>query len=113
VFNRIASLAVQSREADLTSDVAHMLIAEAVELSVFLKVVRDPATGQPRRVVEEIIEVDGWNGSEVASSTLFKYDPATGFAEQQPALKHCRHAEILAANGFDVDRGHGQAGWQI
>jgi len=113
VFNRIASLAVQSREADLTSDVAHMLIAEAVELSVFLKVLRDPATGQPRRVVEEIIEVDGWNGSEVASSTLFKYDPATGFAEPQPALKHCRHAETLAANGFDVDRGHRQTGWQV
>lgn len=113
VFNRIASLAVQSREADLTSDVAHMLIAEAVELSVFVKVVRDPATGQPRRVVEEIIEVDGWNGSEVASSTLFKYDPATEYAEPQPALKHCRSAQTLAAYGFDVDRGHGQAGWQI
>ncbi len=113
VFNRIASLAVQSREADLTSDVAHMLIAEAVELSVFLKVVRDPATGRPRRVVEEIIEVDGWNGSEVASSTLFKYDPTTGFAEPQAALKHCRFAEILAAHGFDVDRGHGRAGWQV
>ena len=113
VFNRIASLAVQSREADLTSDVAHMLIAEAVELSVFLKVVRDPATGQPRRVVEEIIEVDGWNGTEVASSTLFKYDPSTGFAEPRPALKHCRFADTLAANGFHVDRGHGQAGWQV
>lgn len=113
VFNRIASLAVQSREADLTSDVAHMLIAEAVELSVFLKVVRDPATGQPRRVVEEVIEVDGWNGTEVASSTLFKLDPATGFAEPQPALKHCRVAEVLATHGFDVDRVHGQAGWQV
>lgn len=113
VFNRIASLAVQSTEADLTSEVAHMLIAEAVELSVFLKVVRDPATGQPRRVVEEIIEVDGWNGTEVASSTLFKYDPSTGFAEPQPALKHCRFAEVLAGNGFDVDRGNGQPGWQV
>jgi pilus assembly protein CpaF len=114
VFNRIASLAVQSKEAELTSDVAHMLIAEAVELVVFLKAVRDKATGQFRRVVEEIIEVDGWNGSEVASSTLFKYNSATGFAEPQPALKHCRLTEVLAENGFDVEPGsRSRPGWQI
>ena len=113
VFNRIASLAVQSREADLSSEVAHMLIAEAVELSVFLKVVRDPATGQPRRVVEEIIEVDGWNGTEVASNSLFKYDASTGFAEPAPALQHCRSSEALAGVGFHADRGPAQTGWRV
>lgn len=113
VFNRIASLAVQSREADLSSEVAHMLIAEAVELSVFLKVVRDPATGQPRRVVEEIIEVDGWNGTEVASNSLFKYDASTGLAEPAPALQHCRSSEALAGVGFHADRGPAQTGWRV
>jgi pilus assembly protein CpaF len=114
VFNRITSLAVQSKEAELTSDVAGILIAEAVELSVHLKVVKDPATGHPRRVIEEIIEVDQWTGTDVASSTLFKYNAATGFAEPQPALNHCRFAEVLAENGFDVKRGDGsQPGWQL
>ena len=114
VFNRLTALAVQSKEAELTSEVAGILIAEAVELSVHLKVVKDPTSGKPRRVIEEIIEVDGWTGSEVASSSLFKYNPATGFAEPQPALKHCRFAEILAEHGFDVGLGAGpQPGWQL
>lgn len=114
VFNRITSLAVQSKEAELTSDVAGILIAEAVELSVHLKVVKDPATGQPRRVIEEIVEVNEWTGSAIASSSLFKYNPATGFAEPQPALKLCQFAEVLTAAGFDVERGGGaQRGWQL
>jgi pilus assembly protein CpaF len=114
VFNRITSLAVQSKEAELTSDVAGILIAEAVELSVHLKVVKDPVTGQPRRVIEEIVEVNEWTGTAIASSSLFKYNPATGFAEPQPALKLCRFAEVLTAAGFDVERGGGaQPGWQL
>jgi Flp pilus assembly CpaF family ATPase len=115
VFNRITSLAVQSKEAELTSDVAGILIAEAVELSVHLKVVKDPATGQPRRVIEEIVEVDQWNGSVVASSSLFKYDPGTGFAEPQPALKHCRFGDELEAAGFSgpAAGGAAQPGWRI
>jgi len=114
VFNRLTALAVQSKEAELTSEVAGILIAEAVELSVHLKVVKDRATGEPRRVIEEIIEVDGWTGTEVASSSLFKYNPATGFAEPQPALKHCRFAEVLVEHGFDVEHGGGaQQGWQL
>lgn len=114
VFNRIASLAVQSKEAELTHDVAHMLIAEAVELSVFLKMVPDPVTGRPRRVVEEIIEVDQWNGHEVAASTLFKYNPATGQAEPQKALYGGRFTEALQATGWTAPKdGASVAGWQL
>lgn len=115
VFKRISSLAVQSKEVGLTNQVAHMLIAEALELCVFLKAVPDPTRpGRRRRVVHEIIQVDGFNGEIALSSSLFKYDPATGYAEPAPALKKCLFAEELAEAGWQPNSGGSSiAGWQV
>ena len=111
VFNRIASFAVQSTEAGLTSEVAHMLIAEALELCVFLKIVRDPVTGARRRVVHEIVQVDGFDGATVLSSTLFRYNPATGQAEPTDTIH--RFADELADAGYDLGRHAGTNGWRL
>lgn len=111
VFNRIASLAVQNKEAGLTSAVAHMLIAEALELCVFLKTVPDPdRPGRHRRVVHEIIQVDGFNGEIATSSTLFKFNKTTGFAERTATA--CRFDEDLAEVGWS-DRSAAGDGWRV
>jgi Flp pilus assembly CpaF family ATPase len=111
VFNRISSLAVQSKEAGLTSQVAHMLIAEALELCVFLKMVPDPARpGRRRRVVHEVIQVDGWNGDIAQGSALFTFDKVTDQAERGPAWSSCRFAEELIDAGW---RPGGDPGWRV
>lgn len=116
VFNRISSLAVQSKEAGLTSEVAHMLIAEALELCVFLRMVPDPERpGRRKRVVHEIIQVDSFNGDVVLSSSLFKFDKTTGQAEPQPALRQCRFGEELIEAGWQppASREAGATGWTV
>jgi Flp pilus assembly CpaF family ATPase len=114
VFNRISSLALQSKEAGLTSEVAHMLIAEALELCVFLKTVADSdRPGGRRRVVHEIIQVDSFNGHIVTSSNLFKFNKTTGRAERTGTS--CRFTEELAEAGW-LDGGprtDGDAGWRV
>jgi Flp pilus assembly CpaF family ATPase len=114
VFNRIASLAVQSKEAGLSSEVAHMLIAEALDLCVFLRIVPDPVRpGRRRRVVHEIIQVDSFNGDIVASSSLFKYNKATGYAERTAA--QCRFADELVEAGWSdlALSATGDGGWRV
>ncbi|TAM88227.1 MAG: CpaF family protein [Jatrophihabitans sp.] len=96
VFNRIASFAVQSEER-LSAETAHMLAADALELVVFLRSVRDPRTGLPRRVVHEIRQVDGFD-RVVQSSALFTFDPATMQAEPTDAELTC--ATQLADFGY-------------
>jgi pilus assembly protein CpaF len=119
VFNRISSLAVQSREAGLSNQVTHMLIAEALELCVFLKMVPDrERPGRRRRVVHEIIQVDGFNGEVATGSTLFKYNAGTGFAEPDAALKLCRFTEDLVEADWDPygggsPAGGTDAGWRV
>jgi pilus assembly protein CpaF len=110
VFNRIASLAAEY--AEIPSAVAHMLMAEALELVVYLRVVRDPVTGSRRRVVDEIVQVDGFTGDVVTSSTLFKYDPATGIAEPQPALNNCLFVDQLTEVGWRQQT-TAHSGWQL
>jgi hypothetical protein len=82
VFNRIANFAAQAEER-LTAETAHMLAAEALELVVFLRVVRDGDGGR-RRVISDVLQVDGYDRI-VQSSTLFSYNPNTGQAEPTEA----------------------------
>ncbi|WAX55822.1 Flp pilus assembly complex ATPase component TadA [Jatrophihabitans cynanchi] len=97
VFNRIASFAVQSEER-LSAETAHMLTADALELVVFLRSVRDPRTGVRRRVVHEIRQVDGFD-RVVQSSALFTFDPSTMQAEPTDTELIC--AAQLIDVGYD------------
>ena len=119
VFNRIANFAAQAEER-LTADTAHMLAAEALELVVFLRVVREH--GQRRRVISDILQVDGYDRI-VQASTLFTYDPTSGHAqptEVQPdfldqlAEFGYHHEGSFTSNGYQFN-GHDHAnspGWR-
>src|SRR5205823_5383851 len=97
VFNRIANFAVQSEER-LSAETAHMLAADALELVVFLRSIRDPQSGKPRRVVYEIRQVDGFD-RVVQSSALFSFNPATMQAE--PTNAEVIFGSQLAEFGYE------------
>lgn len=82
VFNRIANFAAQAEER-LSAETAHMLAAEALELVVFLRAVRDP-DGTRRRVISDVLQVDGYDRI-VQASTVFGWDQVTGQAEPTEA----------------------------
>jgi pilus assembly protein CpaF len=101
VPNRIATFASQAEER-LSREASLMLVAEALELVVYMRVVRDRATGAERRVISDVVEINGFNGNEVAQSTLFAYDPATGQAEPDPeVLMQSWSMARLKDAGFD------------
>ncbi|MEV7177825.1 ATPase, T2SS/T4P/T4SS family [Kitasatospora sp. NPDC093679] len=72
VFDRIATYALQAQER-LPIEASHMLIAGAVNFVVFLKQVRDRESGEYRRRVVSIREINGFDG-RVLSSEVFKLD---------------------------------------
>jgi pilus assembly protein CpaF len=107
VFNRIANFAVQSEER-LSAETAHMLAADALELVVFLRSIRDPQSGIPRRVVYEIRQVDGFD-RVVQSSALFTFNPATMQAE--PTDAEVTFGSQLAEFGYEHIAFGGMRGW--
>lgn len=95
VFNRIANFAAQAEER-LSADTAHMLAAEALELVVFLRVVRE-GNGGRRRVISDVLQVDGYDRI-VQASTLFAFDQASGQAE--PTEAQPAYLDQLAEFGY-------------
>ncbi|MEV4559056.1 ATPase, T2SS/T4P/T4SS family [Kitasatospora sp. NPDC049285] len=74
VFNRIATYALEAAER-LPIEATHMLMASALHFVVFIAKVRDPYTGEKRRRIASIREVNGFDGGRVSSSEVFKLGP--------------------------------------
>jgi Flp pilus assembly CpaF family ATPase len=98
VFHRIAVYAMQSAER-MRWDTAHALIAGCLDFVVYLRRTRDPAIGQLRRAVTDVLEVAGWDGSHVQSSGVFEPGP-DGAAIRSRGVGVMRAAELA------------EAGWQ-
>lgn len=100
--NRIATFAAQAEER-LSREAALMLVAEAVDLVVYMRRVRDRSTGRPLRVISDVVEINGFNGSDVAQSNLFKWDPDTQQAEpQDTTLMKAYCIDRVLDAGFDA-----------
>ena len=109
VFDRLATYAAQ-HENNLGFEVAHALIAQALDLVVFVK--KNPLMGG-RRCVTEILEVTGVTDGRVASSAIFPTSPVTGRAHRDRQVQ-IRRGKDLAGFGFDDSTGWGPlpaTGW--
>jgi Flp pilus assembly CpaF family ATPase len=100
VPNRIASFASQAEER-LSWEASMQLVAEALDLVVYMRLVRDRTTGQTRRVISDIVEIGHWDGKNVMQSALFEYDAVTGQAVPQDGLMMAECMDRLIDAGFD------------
>jgi Flp pilus assembly CpaF family ATPase len=113
VFDRLATYAAQ-HENNMGFEVAHALIAQALDFVVFVK--KNPLMGG-RRCVTEILEVTGVTDGRVASSEIFPTSPVTGRAQRDHQVQIRRGkdlAEFGYGYGFDDAPGWGPApasGW--
>jgi Flp pilus assembly CpaF family ATPase len=89
-FDRLATYAAQY-EANMGFDVAHALIAQAIDFVVFVK--KNPLLAG-RRCVTEIVEVTGVTDGRVAGSEIFPTSPVTGRAERAPQVQIRRGVEL-------------------
>jgi Flp pilus assembly CpaF family ATPase len=104
-FDRLATYAAQY-EANMGFDVAHALIAQAIDFVVFVK--KNPLLAG-RRCVTEIVEVTGVTDGRVAGSEIFPTSPVTGRAERAPQVQIRRGVE-LAEFGY-WGAAQATAGW--
>lgn len=104
VFEKISTYAVQAAER-LSNEASQRLIAGAVEFVVYIKRVRDPLTGDMRRRVISVREVNGIDGG-VLSSEVFEL---RGGEVQEGAVISDRRLEELLEHGYNPNQGLG--GW--
>jgi Flp pilus assembly CpaF family ATPase len=112
VFHRIAVYAMQAAE-QLRWDTAHALIAGSIDFVVHLRGDRRTGpsragTGGLRRVVTDVLEVSGWDGTHVQSSAIFRPGP-DGRAMRDSSVPLVRDGE-LAETGWDPD---GVGSWRL
>jgi Flp pilus assembly CpaF family ATPase len=92
-WKKLAQYIAQGEEA-VAFPIAALLISDAVDF--FIHLGRDRSE---RRVVAEVCEVAGWNGSEVQLNRIFIPGP-DGRGRPQAHLTDARRAKLVA-NGFD------------
>jgi pilus assembly protein CpaF len=102
-WKKLAQYVAQGREA-VEFPVAALLISDAVDF--FVHLARDR---QGKRVVSEICEVAGWNGSEVQLNRIFVAGP-DGRGLPQAHLSDARRTR-LRASGFEDHLLLNPAGW--
>lgn len=108
VFQKLSMYAIQAAER-LPIDASQFLIANALELVVFIKRELDPTTGVQRRRVTSLREVSGYNEGRVASSEIYKLQE-NGEVEANAPLTDRTRAR-LAAHGFDPGDYHFDGRW--
>jgi pilus assembly protein CpaF len=104
VFHRIAAYAMQAEEA-VGWETAHALMAGCLDFVVFLRRLRGNRGIESRRMVSDVLEVAGWDGTRVQSSAVFAAGPH-GLAVRCPGVQLLRHAELAEAGwdpGWDLD----------
>ncbi len=113
VFARIAVYAMQA-EPPLGWETAQALIAGSLDFVVFLRRHRERRSGQSR-LVSDVLEVAGWDGTGVQSSAVFSPGP-DGHAARTPGVHMLRAAELAEA-GWDPNpasaAGRGAAVWVV
>jgi pilus assembly protein CpaF len=84
-------------------------MSESIDFVVFLRKIRNPTAGSPRRtdrasrrMVAEILEINGFDGARVQASAIYVPGP-DGRAARDPGVHVTRTAE-LAEVGWDPDR---------
>jgi pilus assembly protein CpaF len=102
-WKKLAQYVAQGREA-VEFPIAALLISDAVDF--FVHLARDR---QGRRVVAEVCEVAGWNGSEVQLNRIFVAGP-DGRGLPQAHLSDARRAR-LRDHGFEDHLLLNPAGW--
>jgi Flp pilus assembly CpaF family ATPase len=102
-WKKLAQYVAQGAEA-VEFPIAALLISDAVDLFVHLGRDRDG-----RRVVSEICEVAGWNGTEVQLNRLFVPGP-DGRGRPRPHLTDARRS-TLRDHGFEDHLLLDEAGW--
>jgi len=112
VFHRVAVYAMQA-DPPLGWETAHALMAGCLDFVVFLRRDRDHH-GQPRRVVSDVLEVAGWDGTRVQSSAVFAPGPDGRPARAAGGVHLVRAAELADA-GWDPSptAGGGPAVWVV
>jgi len=100
VFHRVAVYALQAAEP-MRWETAQALMAGSLDFVVFVRRVREEGGAGQRRVVSDILEVAGWDGSQVQCSALFSPGP-DGRAIQNRGVHVLRSAELIEV-GWDPD----------
>lgn len=103
-FNRIGTLAIQAEEA-LQPEATAQLVASGLDLVVFVKKAFGNEDGS-RRAVREILEVNGYDGKQVVSSTLFAQD-GRGVAQRcyDVAISQAREEAMLSTGWRPTEQG--------
>jgi Flp pilus assembly CpaF family ATPase len=107
VFNRVLLYSRSAPERP-DFDTVHLLMSESLDFVVFLRKTRDPVIGgsrrpdrDSRRMVSEILEINGWDGARVQASEIF-VPGVDGRAVRDPDV-HVMHTDDLAEAGWDPD----------
>ncbi len=103
-WKKLAQYVAQGPTA-VSFDIAALLISDAVDFFVHLG--RDRSG---RRVVVEVCEVAGWNGSEVQLNRIFIPGP-DGRAVPQPHLSDSRRTALIDAGFEDTLLLNAQGWW--
>jgi len=102
-WRKLAQYITQGADA-MSFEIAALVISDAVDLFVHLG--RDRSG---RRVVTEVCEAAGWNGTEVQLNRIFVPD-ASGRGVPQPHLSDARRTKLVE-HGFDDQLLTNPAGW--
>ncbi|MFJ1757643.1 CpaF family protein [Kitasatospora sp. NPDC088134] len=99
VFQKLSTYAIQAEER-LPIHASQLLIANALTLVVFVQRDEDPITGQQRRRVTSIREVNGYADERVTSSEIYRLDGDDNVVPDAPMTDRTRIR--LEKHGFST-----------